>query len=85
MLVAVLVDAVTLVGVVGAVVSVVGGEGELLGGGELLDGGGVVASHAAVVTESVDAGPASPDPSIPATEYTYFVPHVLPPSLHEFV
>ena len=79
MLVAVLVDAVTLAGFVGAVVSVEGG------GGELVGGGGVVASHAAVVTESVDAGPALPDASIPTTEYTYFVPHVLPLSFHELV
>ena len=80
MLVAVLVDAVTLAGFVGAVVSVEGG-----GAASSAGGGGVVASHAAVVTESVDAGPALPDASTPTTEYTYFVPHVLPPSLHEFV
>ena len=79
MLVAVLVDAVTLAGFVGAVVSVVEG------GGELLLGGVVVASHAAVVTESVAAGPTLPDPSTPTTEYTYFVPQDLPLSFHVLV
>jgi hypothetical protein len=62
MLVAVRVDAVTFAGVLGAVVSAVGG------GGELVGGGGDDWEHAAVVTDSVAGALTVPTLSTATTE-----------------
>ena len=80
MLVAVLVDAVTVAGFVR--------RGWYRSRAEVASWAGAawVASHAAVVTESVDAGPALPGiDDYRRPRCTYFVPHVLPASFHELV